>query len=73
MIVELNWVGIGGLKSLEQCLWMIRMSAVEDAQGLTEIRVLPCRKLKLYDFVHFSHNFYNLRMEKEKCSRSVKD
>ena len=44
---------------------VIRMSAVGDAQGLTEVRVLPCRKLKLYEFVPLSHNLYSLRMEKK--------
>lgn len=41
-----------------------RMSAVGDAQGLTEVRVLICRKLKLYGFVLFLIFFYSLRMEK---------
>lgn len=37
---------------------VIRMSAMGEAQGLTEVRVLICRKLTLYGFVLLSHLFF---------------
>lgn len=37
-----------------------------DAQGLTEVRVLICRKLKLYGFIPFSCIFLQFDNRKKK-------
>lgn len=44
---------------------VIRMSAMGDTQDLTEVRVLICRKLKLYGCVPVSHIFLQSENEKK--------